>query len=97
MECNICYEKLDNNKLIMGGCCSFRLCRICYSKLTKKICPVCKIEYPFKDTKEIKEFKELTVPPGIDIPNHYLPLTKIIDINNNNLNLGIPKHYYPKQ
>lgn len=90
MECNICFEKFNINKLIMGGCCSFKLCRTCYSKLQKKICPVCKIEYPFKNNNE------LSVPVGIDLPIHYLPFSKIITLNGNKLKLGIPEHYYPK-
>ena len=91
MECGICLETYNENKLIKGGCCSFKLCKKCFDKLPSSICPVCKLQFPFKASTELKN--ELKVPDHIDLPAWYLPKKSISA--NNTMNLGIPIHHYP--
>ncbi len=42
-ECNICYNSINENKLIKNGCCSFNCCLICIKKIDK--CPQCKEKF----------------------------------------------------
>lgn len=45
MECNVCFDKLDSNKVVKPGCCCVNLCRDCVNEFHK--CPRCMEPFPW--------------------------------------------------
>lgn len=48
-SCNICYETIQNHKLIRSGCCSLSICKDCLEKSKLIKCPQCKKKYFWKE------------------------------------------------
>ena len=43
-ECDICKVEFPLLKLMAYGCCTFRICRDCHSRLRNTKCPMCRTE-----------------------------------------------------
>lgn len=52
-ECGICYDKLENDNIMMLPCCH-SLCHDCFGKLVSKNCPFCRYDF----TSDYNEFSK---------------------------------------